>query len=215
MPPTVSHTINSIVMIDSSPSSSGKATSLLELHSSSALNICHGVERSSPANSPLKQRTRMKSDDEVDDDEFANELARYCDDEIANENQRQSDALMLSPIHHAVSAFSPINNMSVAASSINNETNNSLSTSVGDERDDAPSLDDDNHDGIDFSFPENENETIEIRRSSDGMSDDDNGGDVVDVEEHEETEEERMQREIEESVALARQLMGEYHPYEV
>jgi hypothetical protein len=155
----------------------------------------------------------MKSDDEVDDDEFANELARYCDDEIANENQRQSNALMLSPINHAVGAFSPIN-ISVAASSMN-ETNNSLSTSVGDERDDAPSLDDDNHDGIDSSFHENENKTIEIRRSSDGMSDDDNNGDVVDVEEHEETEEERMQREIEESVALARQLMGEYHTYEV
>jgi hypothetical protein len=103
----------------------------------------------------------------------------------------------------------------VAASSIN-ETNDSLFlVGVGDERDDAPSLDDDNHDGIDFSFHDNENETIEIRRSSDGMSDDDNSGDVVDVEEHEETEEERMQREIEESVALARQLMGEYHSYEV
>jgi hypothetical protein len=142
MPPTARRdTINHKKMIDSSPSSGGKATSLLELHSSSALNICHGVERSSPTNSPLKQRTRMKSDDEVDDDEFANELARYCDDEIANENQRQSNALMLSPINHAVGAFSPIN-ISVAASSMN-ETNNSLSTSVGDERDDAPSLDDD------------------------------------------------------------------------
>ena len=158
----------------------------------------------------------MKTDDDkVNDDEFASELARYCDDEIANENQRQIDALILSPINHDVGAFSPIN-MSSAAASIN-ETNYSLFlVGVGDERDDAPSLDDDNHGRIDFSFPDNDDKTIEIRRSSDGMSDDDNSGEVVDVEveEHEETEEERMQREIEESVALARQLMGAYHTYE-
>ena len=196
-------------MIDSSPISS-KTTSLLELHRSSALNISHGTERSSPTDSPLKQRTRMKSDDDkVDDDEFASELARYCDDEIANENQRQSDALILSPINHDVGAFSPINT-SLAAASIN-ETNYSLFLVGGDERDDAPSLDDD------ISFPDNDDGTIEIRRSSGGMSDDENSGEVVDVEveEHEETEEERMQREIEESVALARQLMGENHTYEV
>lgn len=193
-------------MIDSLPD---KATSLLELHNSSALNISHGTENTSPTNSPLKQRTRM-----VDDDEFANELARYCDDEIANEKQRQCDALTLSPINHAIGNVSTIN-MSVTASNIY-ETNNSLFlVGVGDERDDAPSLDDDKHDGIDFSFPDNEDdETIDIQRRSDGMSDDDNSGDV-EVEEHEETEEERMQREIEESVALARQLMGEYHIYEV
>ena len=202
-------------MTDSSPISS-KTTSLLELHRSSALNISHVTERSSPTDSPLKQRTRMKTDDDkVNDDEFASELARYCDDEIANENQRQIDALILSPINHDVGAFSPIN-MSSAAASIN-ETNYSLFlVGVGDERDDAPSLDDDNHGRIDFSFPDNDDKTIEIRRSSDGMSDDDNSGEVVDVEveEHEETEEERMQREIEESVALARQLMGAYHTYE-
>lgn len=199
-------------MIDSLPD---KATSLLELHSSSALNISHGTENSSPTSSPLKQGTRMKSYDEVDDvddDEFANELARYCDDEIA-ENQRQCDALMLSPINHAVGNFSPII-MSVTASSINERNNSLFLVGVGDERDDAPSLDD-KHDGIDFSFPDNEDdETIDIQRRSDGMSDVDNSGDVVDIEEHEETEEERMQREIEESVALARQLMGE-HTYEI
>lgn len=191
-------------MIDSPHSST------TTLHSSSALNISHGTERSSLTGSPIKQRARKKSDDEVDDDEFTNELARYCDDEIANENQRQSEAMQLSHINHAVGFFSPIN-MSVTAASIN-ETKDALFLRVGDERDDAPSLDDDNHDGEDNSFPDNGDETIEIQSSSDGTNDDDNSGNVEDirVDEHEETEEEQMQREIEESVALARQLMGEY-----
>ena len=54
----------------------------------------------------------MKSDDDVDDDDFARELARYCEDEIANENRRderrnESESFQLSPIGNAGGAIFP------------------------------------------------------------------------------------------------------------
>ena len=85
----------------------------LEFHCSNASNICEngGVNHSSPTmDSPIK-RLRTKSDDDVDNDELARELACYCEDEIANENQRdeqrnESESFQLSPIGNAGGAFS-------------------------------------------------------------------------------------------------------------
>ena len=104
------------------------------------------------------------------------------------EDDDNESTFQLSPIVH-VGLFSP-SNMSV---SDDNKTNATL---LGDERDDV-------NDVVNVSFPINRDE-IEIQSPTIANEDEE--------EVHDETEEERMQREIEESEALARQLMGKDGP---
>ncbi len=80
---------------------------------------------------------------------------------------------------------------------------NDANNNVGNEN-----VNDSTHDHLNASFPDHDIE-INIPESAHNDTSTSNNNDEDDVDEEEETEEQRMQREIEESEALARQLMAE------
>lgn len=113
--------------------------------------------------------------------------------------------LPLSPIVRHAGLFSP-SNLSVSA--IDDNGTNATTLSFGDER-----RDDDNDDDnvANDSFPVDDGDIIDIQCPDITIEDDDDDDDYEEEEvtqDEEETDEERTLREIAESEALARQLMG-------
>ena len=173
--------------------SPAKAIRPLELHSPNAYNIDRHDDIAMKSPQAKKGTPSSSSAPRM--------MPTMNDDDNDGENRgRPCDSFRLSPIGR-VDFSTPAVNMEVSETPIASR----LDTTIfgGDTtRDEGAQMNGSEENLMDSSFPDNRGD-VEIHSPDAAVP-----GDDVEEVEAEETEEERMQREIEESEALARQLMG-------
>jgi hypothetical protein len=178
----------------------------LEVHSPNASNIFQNDDADahpSPTNGPVKSPQRMKGSSlsqSTATPRLPSARGENDDEEGSNENNRrkyrnENDEFTFSPIVRHADLSSP-SNMSVSA----DDCGTNAAHPFGDDHDVVAN----------YSFPIDGDE-INIQ-SLDIAIDEEEAEEEAEETRGDETEEERMQREIAESVALARQLMGKEWP---